>query len=199
MTFIFSATVLFNCSPVSSKKELSDYVNPLLGTSSSRWMLFPGPCLPFGMVKLSPDNMDPTGMLDAGYEYTTNSISGFSNVHSWIMSGFITMPTTGDIKIKPGSEANPDEGYRSRFSHKNEEASVGYYAVYLDDYNIKAELTATTRTGFQRYTFPKSDKAHILFDLKIPEETDVKIVSAEITKVTDTEITGFVKRVTNMG
>ena len=182
----------------SQEKEPVDYVNPLLGTSSSRWMLFPGPCLPFGMVKLSPDNMDPTGMLDAGYEYTTESISGFSNVHSWIMSGFINMPTTGEIKIKSGTEANPDEGYRSKFSHDNEEASTGYYSVYLDDYNIKAELTATTRTGFQRYTFPKSSDAHILFDLQIPEETDVKIISAEIVKVTDTEIIGFVKRVNNM-
>ncbi len=194
----FLTALFLSCNSIPTEKQPIDYVDPFLGTSSSRWMLFPGPCLPFGMVKLSPDNMDPTGMLDAGYEYTTNSISGFSNVHSWIMSGFITMPTTGDIKIKPGSEANPDEGYRSRFSHKNEEASVGYYAVYLDDYNIKAELTATTRTGFQRYTFPKSDKAHILFDLQIPEETDVEIVSAEITKVTDTEIIGFVKRVYNM-
>ena len=198
ITFAFSIAILFNCSPTSSKKEPVDYVDPFLGTSSSRWMLFPGPTLPFGMVKLSPDNMDPTAMLDAGYEYTTNSISGFSNVHSWIMSGFLTMPTTGDIKIKSGSEENPDGGYRSKFSHKNEEASVGYYSVYLNDYNVRAELTATTRTGFQRYTFPKSDKAHILIDLKIPEESDVKIISAEITKVTDTEITGFVKRITNM-
>jgi predicted alpha-1,2-mannosidase len=181
-----------------SEKQPVDYVDPFLGTSSSRWMLFPGPCLPFGMVKLSPDNMDPTGMLDAGYEYTTESIAGFSNVHSWIMSGFITMPTTGKIKIKSGSEANPDEGYRSKFSHENEEATVGYYSVYLDDYAIKAELTATVRTGYERYTFPKSNNAHILFDLQIPEETDVKIISAEIAKVTDTEITGFVKRAHNM-
>ena len=198
LSFISTATILFNCSPTSSKKQPVDYVDPFLGTSSSRWMLFPGPTLPFGMVKLSPDNMDPTGMLDAGYEYSTNSITGFSNVHSWLMSGFISMPTTGEIKIKPGSEKNPDEGYRSTFSHENEKASVGYYSVYLDDYDIKAELTTTTRTGFQRYTFPESDNAHILFDLQIPEETDVKIVSAEITKVTDKEITGFVKRIYKM-
>jgi len=196
--FILLIAMLLCSNLYSQEKEPVDYVNPLLGTSSSRWMLFPGPCLPFGMVKLSPDNMDPTGMLDAGYEYTTGSISGFSNVHSWIMSGFISMPTTGEIKIKSGTEANPDEGYRSKFSHDNEEASTGYYSVYLDDYKIKAELTATTRTGFQRYTFPKSSDAHILFDLQIPEETDVKIISAEIVKVTDTEITGFVKRVNNM-
>ncbi len=194
----FIVVFFLSCNSIPTEKQPVDYVDPFLGTSSSRWMLFPGPCLPFGMVKLSPDNMDPTGMLDAGYEYTTESIAGFSNVHSWIMSGFITMPTTGKVKIKSGSEANPEQGYRSKFSHKNENASVGYYSVYLDDYNIKAELTATTRTGFQRYTFPKTSDAHILFDLQIPEETDVKIISAEITKISDTEITGFVKRVHNM-
>ena len=195
---VFIVVFFLSCNSIPTEKQPIDYVDPFLGTSSSRWMLFPGPTLPFGMVKLSPDNMDPTGMLDAGYEYTTESIAGFSNVHSWIMSGFITMPTTGGIKIKPGSEANPEGGYRSKFSHKNEEASIGYYSVYLDDYDIKAELTATTRTGFQRYTFPSSEEAHILFDLQIPEETDVKIINAEIVKVSDTEISGFVKRVYNM-
>lgn len=194
ISLIFIGLVFSNCNLKKNKKEPVDYVNPLLGTSSSRWMLFPGPCLPFGMVKLSPDNMDPTGMLDAGYEYTTNSISGFSNVHSWIMSGFLSMPTIGKIKTKPGSEENPDLGYRSRFSHESENASVGYYSVFLEDYKIKAELTTTTRTGYYRYTFPESKNAHILFDLQIPEETDTKIINAKITKSSDTEITGFIQR-----
>ena len=191
---VFSATMFLNCSPFSTEKELVDYVDPLLGTSSSRWMLFPGPTLPFGMVKLSPDNSELSGLLDSGYEYTTESISGFSHVHSWNMSGFITMPTTGKVKIKPGSKKNPDEGYRSRYTQVNEKASTGYYSVYLDDYDVKAELTTTTRTGFQRYTFPKSNEAHILFDLKIPEESSPKIINAEIVKVSASEITGFVKR-----
>jgi len=194
----FIVVFFLSCNSIPTEKQPVDYVDPFLGTSSSRWMLYPGPCLPFGMVKLSPDNMDPTGMLDAGYEYTTESIAGFNNVHSWIMSGFLTMPTIGEIKINSGSEENPDDGYRSKFSHDNEEASTGYYSVYLDDYDIKAELTTTSRTGYQRYTFPEANDSHILFDLQIPEETDVKIISAEIVKVTDTEITGFVKRVTNM-
>ena len=136
----------------SQQKQPVDYVDPFLGTSSSRWMLYPGPSMPFGMVKLSPDNSEINGMLDAGYEYTTETISGFGHVHSWMMGSFLTMPTTGDIKIKPGFKDKPDEGYRSRYSHVNENASTGYYSVYLDDYKVKAELTATTRTGFQRYT-----------------------------------------------
>ena len=87
MALTFFATILVNCDSSSSKKELADYVNPLLGTSSSRWMLFPGPCLPFGMVKLSPDNTkEGEYKLGAGYEYKINSISGFGHVHSWMMA-----------------------------------------------------------------------------------------------------------------
>jgi len=195
MQRLFFLLVMLLCSNLySQEKEPVDYVDPLLGTSSSRWMLYPGACMPFGMVKLSPDNSEISGMLDAGYEYTTESISGFGHVHSWMMGSFLTMPTIGSLKTKPGLKSNPDEGYRSRFSHKNEKASPGYYSVYLDDYNVKAELTATTRTGFQRYTFPKNSNAHILFDLQIPEEGRPKIIKAEIVKISDSEIAGFVKR-----
>jgi putative alpha-1,2-mannosidase len=75
------------------------------------------------------------------------------------------MPTTGNLKIEPGTKKNPDSGYRSRFNHKNEIAKAGYYSVILDDYNIKAELTTTLRAGFHKYTFPKSEKANIIVDL----------------------------------
>lgn len=186
--------MLLSCNQ-SSKKELADYVDPLLGTSSSRWMLFPGPCLPFGMVKLSPDNTDE-GLykLGAGYEYKINSITGFGHVHSWMMGSFTTMPTTGEIKIKPGTADDPDAGYRSRIDNSKTEASAGYYSAVLEDYDIKAELTATTRGGFQRYTFPKIEEGQILFDFQVTEEEPSTILDASITKVSDTEIEGFVKR-----
>lgn len=191
----FFTAMLSGCNHSSTEKELADYVNPLLGTSSSRWMLFPGPCLPFGMVKLSPDNTDEGQyQLGAGYEYKVNNISGFGHVHSWMMGSFITMPTTGDIKILSGTKDDPDSGYRSRINNENTEASAGYYSVILDDYNIKAELTATTRGGFQRYTFPKEESGQILFDLKVTEEEPSIIIDAAITKVSDTEIEGYVKR-----
>ncbi|MCK5776525.1 MAG: GH92 family glycosyl hydrolase, partial [Bacteroidales bacterium] len=191
----FFTTILVNCNSSSSKKELADYVDPLLGTSNSRWMLFPGPCLPFGMVKLSPDNTNEGQYaLGAGYEYKINSISGFSHVHSWMMSSVSTMPTTGDLKINVGTAEDPDAGYRSRINNKNTKASAGYYSTILDDYNIKVELTATTRGGFQRYTFPKTDEARILFDLKFTEEEPSTIVGASIKKVSDTEIEGYVIR-----
>ena len=178
------------------KKEPADYVDPLLGTSSARWMLYPGPSMPFSMVKLSPDNEDAKQKLGgAGYEYNIDTIAGFSHIHSWTMGGLLMMPTTGELKTKHGGK-NPDEGYRSRFSHDTEVAEVGYYAVTLADYGIRAELTSTMRAGFQRYTFPKADEARILFDFAIPIEYyygGFEIEDAYVRKVSDTEIEGYAK------
>ena len=186
--FLFSAAY----SQDAGKKQPVDYVDPVMGTIDSRWMLFPGASRPFGMVKLSPDNQRRGWK--AGYEYNINNIAGFSHIHSWTMGGLLTMPTVGDLKIKPGKEDEPDIGYRSRFSHENEHAKPGYYSVFLDDYGIKAEITSTIRAGFQRYTFPESDDARILIDLKIPTEYKYEIFGGKITKVSDKEIQGFVNQ-----
>jgi predicted alpha-1,2-mannosidase len=176
-----------------NQKSPADYVDPMLGTSSSRWMLYPGPSMPFGMVKLSPDNTDGEG-LNAGYEYTVESLSGFGHAHSWGMGSFLTMPTTGELKITPGASEAPDEGYRSRYRHDTINANAGYFTVMLDDYDIKAELTATTRVGIQRYTFPESKEARILFDLDIPEGRRSPVNKARVEKVSDTEIQGWAYR-----
>ena len=194
-TVILVIMLLPSCNSSKSNKELADYVDPLLGTSSSRWMLFPGPCLPFGMVKLSPDNTDE-GLykLGAGYEYKINSITGFGHVHSWMMGSFTTTPTIGELKINPGTADDPDSGYRSRINNEKTKASAGYYAATLEDYNIKAELTATTRGGFQKYTFPKTESGRVLFDLQVTEEEPSTIIKASITKVSETEIEGYMVR-----
>src|SRR5258708_32206992 len=75
------------------------------------------------------------------------------------------MPTTGELKLNPGVADKPRSGFRSAFSHATEVAEADYYKVKLEDYNILAELTATTRVGFHQYTFPPTDQAHILLDL----------------------------------
>jgi len=174
-----------------------DYVDPKIGTAinAKRWMLFPGATTPFGMVALSPDNLDRTGWYKGGFDPHLGNIMGFSHIHAWNMAGLLTMPTVGDLKVNPGPMDDPDNGYRSRFS--NDVASPGYYAVTLDDYNIRAEFTATTRSGFHRYTFPKTDQAHILFDLKFPSEYHFNLVSASIKKNSDTEIVGFSRMIEN--
>ena len=145
-----------------------DCVDPMIGTGG-HVHTFPGATVPFGMIQLSPDN-DVTGWdWCSGYNYSDSSIMGFSHTHlsgtGWADLGdILLMPTTGKIQMIAGSKANPDEGYRSRFSHKNEKASPGYYQVYLSDYKVNAELTASERIGFHRYTFPAGDASNVIID-----------------------------------
>ena len=173
------------------EREPVDYVDCLIGTSTSRWMLYPGPSMPFGMVKLSPDNQEQGWK--AGYEYTIGNIAGFSHIHAWTMGGLLTMPTVGELRTQPGGQSDPDGGYRSRIRHETEVAVPGYYAVTLEDYGIRAELTSTTRAGMQRYTFPEAEDARLLLDLKTPTEYGYEVLDANIARVSDTEIEGYSK------
>jgi len=170
-----------------------DYVDPIIGTDF-HGHTFPGAALPGGMVQLSPD----TGVEDwdwcSGYHYSDNSVMGFSHLHRSGMGAgdwgdILLMPTIGDIKVVPGSKENPDEGYRSRFSHDEEVASPGYYAVNLKDYSVKVELTVSERAGFHRYTFPKSEVAHILVDVGHGIREKFR-VGSEVEIISDTEIAG---------
>lgn len=196
-TIIIQVIMILPLISFGQSKSTADYVDPMIGTTDTRWMMYPGPCMPFGMVKLSPDNKEEGH--HAGYDHSINNIAGFSHIHSWAMGGLLTMPTVGKLQTQPGKISDPDGGYRSRIDHKSEIASLGYYSVFLKDYGIKAELTSTTRTGFQRYTFPQSDSSHILFDLQIPAESPYKVEWASITKVNDYEIEGFSKQSMYMG
>ncbi|MEI6680330.1 MAG: GH92 family glycosyl hydrolase [Mariniphaga sp.] len=213
----------------SKPKEPVDFVNPFIGTDKEG-NTFPGACLPFGMVQLSPDN-GYQGV--KAYNYAKTTILGFSHTQlSGTGDGTLTnycniliMPTVGYLKVFPGVSKSPDrlarrnvemkmsslsneekqklelatsqerrkkfrvliqeerqkimmnlaksgvdttilpKGYESGYSHTEEEATPGYYAVQLKDYNVKAELTATERAGFHRYTFPETDNAHIIIDV----------------------------------
>jgi len=146
-----------------------NYADPFIGTDY-HGHTFPGATTPFGMVQLSPDTGAEGWDWCSGYHYSDNSIMGFSHTH---LSGtgcgdygnILFMPTIGKIKTVPGPKDNPDEGYRSKFSQSNENAKPGYYSVFLDDYKVKVELTATPHVGVHRYTFPVSNESHILIDL----------------------------------
>ncbi|HLA94539.1 MAG TPA: GH92 family glycosyl hydrolase [Pyrinomonadaceae bacterium] len=160
--------------------DYTHYVNPLIGTQKMGHT-FPGATVPFGSVQLSPDtdqqphNIGGVYNKDAykycaGYQYDDSSIVGFSHTHfsgtgHSDLGDFLIMPTTGNLQLEPGSKADPSTGFRSAFSHANETAEPAYYKVKLDDNNIIAEMTATTRVGFHQYTFPASDDSHIILDL----------------------------------
>ena len=155
---------------VAQPKEPVDYVDPFIGTDFFGHT-FPGPSLPFAMAHPGPDVYNQGWTYAAGYHYAESSVMGFSHTH-WSGVGMVNggevllMPVIGQkIKTMPGALENPDEGYRSRFDHGSESASPGYYSVYLKDYGIRVELTATRRAGFHRYTFPSSKHARIILDL----------------------------------
>lgn len=166
----------------------ADYVDTRIGTAHSRWMIAPGPWMPFSMVKLSPDNQNRGWQ--AGYQPTFENIGTFSHIHEWTMAGLGIMPTNGKLQTKVGDQFDPDSGYRSRIDKSTEEAPLGYYKVYMTDTRIWAEVTATERAGFQRYTFPQDQDGRIMIDLHVEAEYDYKLLDVEIRKVSDYRIEG---------
>ena len=179
-----------------------DAVNVFTGTSNSRWMLFPGACLPKGMVQLSPDNQQ--NVWNGGYEYTIGSISGFSHIHEMALGGVSIMPVVGKLDLYPGQAktfgGTADgpfgtmwtAGFRSRFRREDEIGRPGYYSVKLLDYDIRAELTTTTRCGLMRLTFPKSETARLVFDFGFPQEEKTDIIDVRVTKRSPQEIEGYI-------
>lgn len=201
LTFLFSLHFAF------SQQNLVQYVKPIIGTEKMGHT-YPGATVPFGAVQLSPETdtipYEKNGKYNgevykycAGYRYEDKTIVGFSHTH---LSGtghsdlgdFLIMPTQGKLQINPGTADNPTNGFRSAFSHANETAEAGYYKVKLDDHNILAEMTATTRVGMHQYTFPKSDESHIILDLMAGiYNYDEKDVYTYVRVINDTLITGY--------
>lgn len=178
--FRFVYTLSFStCSLFLGAQDLADYVNPMIGATTvdkdgsieqGLGKTFPGVCTPFGLVQLSPDTKTG-GDNGSGYSFHNPTIEGFSFTHmsgiGWYgdLGNFLVMPTTGKLHTFKGTEDKPDEGYRSRFSHKNEKACVDRYTVKLDDYNIQVELAAAQRSGMLRFTYPEHKESRIQIDL----------------------------------
>ncbi len=169
-------------------QTLADYVDTRIGTAHSRWMIAPGPWMPFSMVKISPDNQNMGWQ--AGYQPTFESVGCFSHIHEWTMAGLGMMPTNGELKIKVGDQFDPDSGYRSRIDKTTEEAPLGYYKVFLSDTKIRAEVTATTRCSFQRYTFPDDQDGRVMIDMHVQAEYDYLLPDVEIKQVSPYRIEG---------
>ena len=195
---VFSNGVLLERGTVKRSRQQqftsADYVNTRMGTAHSRWMIAPGPWMPFSMVKLSPDNQNAGW--SSGYDPSFESVGVFSHIHEWTMAGLGMLPVNGPLKIKVGDERTGEDGYRSKIDKSTEEAPLGYYKVMLTDYNIKAELTATTRCGFQRYTYPKAENSRVMIDLQIPAEYTYQLKDVSLKKVSDYRIEGFTRQFT---
>ena len=202
---LFSITTVFSQQIVSD--SLTRYVNPFIGTQEMGHT-FPGVVVPFGFVQLSPDTdtipFSINGKYNpdvyrycAGYQYDDPTIVGFSHTHfsgtgHSDLGDILIMPTVGNVQLNPGTSTNQASGYRSSYHKASESATPGYYRVHLDDPDVEAELTATIRCGFHRYTFPESDSAHIILDMDHGiYNYDGKVRWAYIRIVNDSMITGY--------
>ncbi len=183
ISFALLVISVFSCSSSKESKpsgpEPVDYINPIIGAitygkkskdAHGFGKTFPGAATPFGLVQLSPDTFTG-GDNGSGYSYEHKTMEGFSFTHmsgvGWFgdLGNFLVTPTTGELRTNRGVPDNPEDGYRSRYSHETEETKAGYYAVTLDDYKVKAELTAAPRAGIIRFTFPENDSSRIQIDL----------------------------------
>ena len=146
---------------VLEERDPVDYVDPMIGTLGGGFT-FPGPAAPYGMVQLSPDT---EGYLAyTGYHYHDQFIRGFSHHHIESMG----VKSNGNLPFMPsvGPVASSDpRTWMSPFDHATEEAEAGYYKVLLKRFGITAELTAGTRVGMHRYTFPPGPMSNVILDV----------------------------------
>ncbi len=180
LIFFVVLLVSLHTAKAQNQTNYVDFVNPMIGTQRMGHT-FPGATVPFGMVQLSPDtdtvNYDKAGSYNpevyaycTGYQYDDPTIVGFSHTHfsgtgHSDLGDILLMPISGKLKLNPGTAKNPESGYRSRFDHQDETAVPNYYQVKLQDYNINAELTTSTRAGFHRYTFNDTLQNFLILDL----------------------------------
>lgn len=163
------AVCLASCGNTNAGMENLAYIDPNIGTVHSRWFVYTPAAVPFGMAKLGASTNgtygNESGWEAVGYEDIHTSIDGFPCFHEFQVGGLSLMPVTGEVKTTPARLENPQDGWRSGFDKKDECAQAGYYSVLLKDYGVKAELTATERVGYQRYTFPETKDAHIILNV----------------------------------
>ncbi|MGV1011229.1 MAG: GH92 family glycosyl hydrolase [Flavobacterium sp.] len=183
MKKVFSAIVLL-VTICSFSQKYHQLVNPMIGTGG-HGHTYPGATVPFGMVQLSPDTrIDGSWDGCSGYHYDDATIYGFSHTH---LNG-TGCSDFGDIMLMPtmGKQTLDNKVYSSKFSHKNEKATAGFYSVKLDKHNIDVRLTASTRVGFHEYTFNTAGQANIILDLNHRDlllEGEVHIINSKTIQV----------------
>ncbi|WP_346237037.1 GH92 family glycosyl hydrolase [Niabella insulamsoli] len=178
------------------QQDYTKYVDPNIGTAHCRWFHYTPGAMPFGMAKPAPSTNGSYGTQHgwdaSGYDYRHTSIEGFANFHEFQLGGILFTATTGPLQTTPGKLENPNGGYRSRFDREDEYSTAGYYSVFLKDYKVRAELTATRRVAFHRYTFPQTSEAHILFDIGNIWGESGPVKDARVNLTADGRVEGWV-------
>jgi predicted alpha-1,2-mannosidase len=186
---LWTMTILLACgAPAHAQERLTSLVDPFIGTGG-HGHTYPGPSLPFGMIQPGPDTRLTGWDSCSGYHYSDTRLYGFSHTH---LSGtgipdytdILLMPMTGDARLNNGADGSP--GYASAFSHDEEVAQPGYYAVTLKDSGIRAELTTTLRVGMHRYHLPEGRPAHVIVDLQHRD----RLLESALDVLSPTEVAG---------
>lgn len=189
--FIGLGLMVFGCDKIAKEAlneevSLTKYVDPFVGTGG-HGHTYPGASVPFGMLQVSPDNGTSDWDWCSGYHYSDSIMIGFSHLH---LSGtgigdlydIRLMPINKKVDLSTPVSSRDDLPYKSTYTHEQEVASPGYYKVFLNDFNIQAELTTDLRTGFHKYTYQKKDLQSVILDLGFainwdkPIETNIIIV-----------------------
>lgn len=188
--------LLWSSSLRAQQPDYTKYVDPDIGTAHCRWFHYTPGAQPFGMAKPAPSTNGSYGTVHgweaSGYDYRHNSIEGFANFHEFQLGGILFTATTGRLQTVPGKLEDPESGYRSRFDRRDEISTAGYYSVLLKDYQVRAELTATKRVAFHRYTFPETQNAHILFDVGNAWGESGPVKDAQVNLLPDGRVEGWV-------
>ena len=173
--------------PQVQEERLTDFVDPFIGTGF-HGHVYPGAAYPFGQIQLSPDNGTQGWDWCSGYHYSDSIVAGFSHLH---LSGtgigdladILFLPVTSEVTFQK-DEKNPDfvKRYSGKYTHAEESAKPGYYAVTLKNNSVKAEFTVTERAGLHRYSFPEAGEKNLIINLGFainwdkPYQTSLKVV-----------------------
>lgn len=182
---------------VRAADEMRDYtrwVNPMIG-SDGHGHVFVGANVPFGFVNVGPNQMGTGWDWCSGYHFSDSTIAGFGQLH---LSGtgcgdlgdVSLMPVTRNFSLSRGTQADPKSGFYSAFSHSDEWVRPGYYAVWLKRYNIKAEMSATSRAAFHKYTYPAGDSSQVVIDLTMGLGWN-RMTDCRLNRVDDYTLSGY--------
>jgi predicted alpha-1,2-mannosidase len=193
-----SVAMLFSACASKIQRDYENLVDPLIGTGG-HGHVFVGASVPHGMVQIGPNNLSKGWDWSSGYHASDSTIIGFAQTH---LSGtgiadlgdIIFMPV-GQQKARPVNDTSSfAKSYYSAFNKKSEQVSASYYSVILSRYNVKAELTATTRVGLQRYHYPKGTESNVIVNLEESVQSLMArkgTLEAGIRIVNDSTITGY--------
>ena len=174
-----------------AESDFTQYVNPFVGAAEFGHC-FPGACVPFGLIQAGPETGNCSWAYCSGYQYQDSVINGFSQTR---LNGTGCMDL-GDLLMLPFSGEPIREKYRSRYDKNNEQATPGYYSVVLNDFDVKAEMTAAEHAAIHRYTFQGNEKPQLLIDFQsamVGSETQLHkhVLDANVNIENETTISGY--------